>query len=75
MNKKNFMPQKTNFINHATEELLTDFIELSENDLQQIVGGCGSHGGHTTVIIINNGATELSGEPDLSVTGDFISIP
>jgi bacteriocin-like protein len=49
MNKKNSMPQKTNFINNTTEEVLTELIELSENDLQHVVGGCcGSHTTTTT---------------------------
>ena len=47
MNKKNSLSQKTNFIQHTKEELLTELIELSENDLQNVVGGC-CCGGHTT---------------------------
>ena len=39
MNKKNSPSQKTNFIQNLKKELVTELIELSENDLQHIVGG------------------------------------
>jgi bacteriocin-like protein len=39
MNKKNSLSQKTNFIQNLKKELVTELIELSENDLQHIVGG------------------------------------
>jgi hypothetical protein len=33
MKKKNLMSQATNPINHPTKELLTELVELSEEDL------------------------------------------
>jgi bacteriocin-like protein len=40
MHKKNLTPQSTPLANRLTiQELSTQFIELSDKDLQQIVGG------------------------------------
>lgn len=39
MSKKRLEPQMGDFIKHSSEELPTELVEISEEDLQQIVGG------------------------------------
>ena len=40
MSKKKLIPQKTNSIKNTTREPAPELNELSDKDLQQIVGGC-----------------------------------
>ncbi len=40
MNKKNLIPQTTQPLHHLTiQDLSTELVQLSENDLQQLIGG------------------------------------
>ena len=39
MNKRKLEPQASDFIKHNSEELPAELVEISEEDLQQIVGG------------------------------------
>jgi hypothetical protein len=39
MNKKKLEPQASDFIKHNSEELPAELVEISEEGLQQIVGG------------------------------------
>ena len=42
MDKKNLIPPTTQPFHHLTiQELSTELVELSENDLQQLIGGIG----------------------------------
>jgi bacteriocin-like protein len=54
MSKKKSEPQASDFIKHNSEELLAELVEISEEDLQQIVGGDnfwdGIRGGITTKV-------------------------
>ncbi len=44
MKKKNLKFQAVNLIKHTQEKLTSEFVELSEKDLQQIVGGVAAGG-------------------------------
>jgi bacteriocin-like protein len=44
MKKKNLRIQAGNLIKHTKEKLFSEFVELSEKDLQQIVGGVATGG-------------------------------
>jgi hypothetical protein len=52
MNKRKLEPQASDFIKHNSEELPAELVEISEEGLQQIVGGDnfwdGIRGGITT---------------------------
>ena len=45
MKKKNLRLQAGDLIKYTKEKLSSEFVELSEKDLQQIVGGVGAAGG------------------------------
>jgi bacteriocin-like protein len=46
MNEKNLMTQATDYINSVVGQDVSDELtELSDKDLQEIVGGCDLHGG------------------------------
>ena len=44
MKKKNLKLQAVDLIKHTQEKLTSEFVELSEKDLQQIVGGFAAGG-------------------------------
>jgi len=44
MKKKNVKLQPSDLIKHTKEKLPSEFVELSEKDLQQIVGGFAAGG-------------------------------
>jgi bacteriocin-like protein len=48
MTKKNLRLQAADLIKHTEEKLPAKFVELSEKDLQQIVGGFAAGAGNWT---------------------------
>lgn len=70
MSTKNLMSLTVLPINHfTTQDLPIDFVELSEIDLQHIVGGRGPKETTTTITLTTTTTTNPDGSTTTTITG------